>query len=392
MKTYSLSTPWLIFILMGCGLMVLGFTFALTFIAIPALLENPASGRDWFLLIIALLLITFSIYGIVEGFKGRVRMEADRISLSTARSTKELSFAEIKGYRLDDKYIYILPISKKGKPLKISRYFRDMDEIIDWLSANYPDLDSQEKERQQELILEDLSYGMTRELRQSALAKAKVVARVVNVLSVLTGLALIFVPGYVHYSAALAIALPFIILIVMRASKGLIRMEQKSNSPHPSVSWGFFAIILCMLLKYLHYQVLDYSGVWLPALGASLVLFVLLVIKNPAFEVSSRADFFGVLFIAVITFAYGFAAVLAVNCDFDEGPAQRLTAKVLDKRISGGKSTTYYLTLSPWGKLSAPEEVSVSRNEYERATLNQTVYPYLLPGKLKIPWFVVSLD
>lgn len=348
MKTYSLSTPWLIFILMGCGLMVLGFTFALTFIAIPALLENPASGRDWFLLIIALLLITFSIYGIVEGIKGQVRMEADRISLSTARSTKELTFAEIKGYRLDDKYIYILPISKKGKPLKISMYFKDTDEIIDWLSANYPDLDSQEKERQQELILEDLSYGMTRELRQSALAKAKVVARVVNVLSVLTGLALIFLPGYVHYSAALAIALPFIILIIMRASKGLIRMEQKSNSPHPSVSWGFFAIILCMLLKYLHYQVLDYSGVWLPALGTALVLFVLLVIKNPAFEVSSRADFFGVLFIAVITFAYGFAAVLAVNCDFDEGPAQRLTAKVLDKRISGGKSTTYYLTLSPW--------------------------------------------
>ena len=392
MKTYSLSTPWLIFILMGCGLMVLGFTFALTFIAIPALLENPASGTDWFLLIIALLIITFSIYGIAEGIKGRVSMEVDRISVSTARSTKELTFAEIKGYRLDDKYIYILPVSKKKKPLKITRYFKHTDEIIDWLSTNYPDLDSQEKERQQELILEDLSYGMTRELRQSALAKAKIIARVVNVLSVLTGLALIFLPDYARYSAAIAIALPFVIIIVMRASKGLIRMEQKGNSPYPSISWGFFAIILCMLLKYLHYQVLDYTGAWLPALGIALLLFVLLVLKNSAFEVSSRADFLGMLFIAVMTFAYGFATVLSVNCDFDDGPAHRYTAQVLDKRMSRGKSTTYYLTLSPWGQRAKAEEVDVSRNEYERATLNQTVYPYLLPGKLKIPWFVVSLD
>jgi len=59
-------------------------------------------------------------------------------------------------------------------------------------------------------------------------------------------------------------------------------------------------------------------------------------------------------------------------------------------RISKGKSTSYYITTTPWGRYTQPEEVRVSRSLYQGLQLGDSVNIYLQPGKLGIPWYFLD--
>jgi len=63
---------------------------------------------------------------------------------------------------------------------------------------------------------------------------------------------------------------------------------------------------------------------------------------------------------------------------------QRYKIKAL---ISSGKSTTYYLELTPWGQQKDIEEVSVSKALYNKLEQNDKVNIYYMKGQFDIPWF-----
>jgi hypothetical protein len=65
-------------------------------------------------------------------------------------------------------------------------------------------------------------------------------------------------------------------------------------------------------------------------------------------------------------------------------------AAVTGQRVSHGRSTSYYLTLSPWGPMTGAFETSVGRRLYNAVNLGDTVEVSLHSGWLHIPWYQVT--
>src|SRR5262249_36384092 len=91
------------------------------------------------------------------------------------------------------------------------------------------------------------------------------------------------------------------------------------------------------------------------------------------------------------TFAYGFGAGLEIDVLADSTKPTIYPTQVLQKRASrGSKSTTYYLTLGPWGAITGSDEISVSAARYHATQTGDTVCVYVGKGALHVPWYQVQ--
>lgn len=391
MQVFSLSKGWIYFILIFCGLVILGSAYLLFFISLPDVIHNPSSGKDWFLVVIAIVLVALMIYCINEAIKGKFVIEIDRIYLVNSTSTKELYFSEIKGYRVDDKYIYIEPIPADKKKIKITKYFKGEAKIIHWLNQNYKDLDLAEKEEKVQAILNDVEYGFTIEERQQRFKSARTTSTIINVTGIILAACITIGSAYDNYLVGLAIVAPLVFVLILRSYKGLIRLEQKKSSPYPTILWGLLAIIFGLFMRAIHDSyILNYSNAWMPSILIGLALLALLTLGNVEFKRMNLPAILGKIAMAAIMFGYGLSSILAINCVYDNSQTHRYQAEVLNKRISRGKSTSYYFILSAWGPHRSFDEISVSRALYERVEVTQHVNVYLNKGRLQIPWYMVT--
>lgn len=391
MQVFSLSKGWKYFILLFCGLVILGLAYLLFFILFPDVIKNPAAGKDWFLVVLTIIFLLLIIYCINEAIQGKFVVEHDRIYLVSSTSTRELYFSEIKGYRVDDKYLYIEPVPANKKRIKISKYFTGIDEITAWLNQNYKDLDLEEKEEKLQAILTDVEYGFSTEEREKRFKSAKTVSLIINITGIVLAACVIIGSAYEKYLVALTIAAPVISVLILRSYKGLIRIEQKKSSPYPSILWGILAVIFALFMRAVSgSEILSYSNAWKPSILIGLLLFALLTLGNIEFRRMNFLGMIGKIAMAGIMFGYGLCAILAVNCVYDNSEPHQYQAEVLNKSITRGKSTSYNFTISTWGPQKTYDDITVSSALYERIEVAQHVNVYLYKGKLQIPWFVVT--
>jgi hypothetical protein len=78
------------------------------------------------------------------------------------------------------------------------------------------------------------------------------------------------------------------------------------------------------------------------------------------------------------------------NALLDDAAPEEFEAQITDKHISTGKSTTYYLTLAPWGPRTEAEDITVTQDFYEQASVGETIPLLLYPGALEVPYLIVE--
>ncbi|MBE9602358.1 hypothetical protein [Pedobacter sp. MC2016-24] len=390
MKTFSLARGWQIFIVVTCAVLALGALVGLV-ICTKAAISNPADTGNWTFIACIFLGLFLLVYAIVEALKGKLVVHKDKFEFISAFGTRELLFIHVKGFKTDDKYLRIHPLADKGKNINISTYFGNIAELETWMSTHFQDIDIAEKAEEQERLLVNVDYGQTTAERELALVAAKRTARIINIIGVVLAVSLFIAGDYLHYTWIATAIFTVVSVLVLRYYKGLIRLDENKNSPYPSIFFGFFGSITGLLLKsLLTFHILDHSNVWAPVGLLATALLVLLVLKNKEFEQFNKQTIFMIVFCAVISFAYGYGVVTGFNCVYDSTPPSKYTSDVLEKRISGRKSTAYYLTLSPWGPVKESDEVDVSGDTYAETKIGDHVNIYLFKGKMEIPWYVVE--
>jgi hypothetical protein len=87
---------------------------------------------------------------------------------------------------------------------------------------------------------------------------------------------------------------------------------------------------------------------------------------------------------------YSYAATYGVNCVFDNSEPIAFPTKVIDKSISRGKHTTYYLKVEPWGHHHDPERISVPKDQYKETVIGQEVTVDYMSWLLGIPWYYLE--
>ena len=157
-----------------------------------------------------------------------------------------------------------------------------------------------------------------------------------------------------------------------------------NGSFSPNASWILIPIAIAMIALMVYGVIDAYKG--------KLTIYEDRIVSISTF--SNRelkyTDIKGFTSLALFLFAYSFGTVIHLNCYYDNSEAEYFTAKVLNKRISSGKTTKRYLELSTWGQQKKVDEVSVGKDFYNRTEIGDEVNIFFKKGKLEIPWFIFT--
>jgi hypothetical protein len=239
--------------------------------------------------------------------------------------------------------------------------------------------------------LQDDELGRTSSEREEKLNKARKAAQILNTGGGATALWLFLHPQPYQWAIIAGLVVPILATIALWLHSGVIRLDEKRNSAYPSLAIAVIGPAASLLLRVLlDFDILDYTPLWPQAAAVAFVAVIALLIgsRDFIFRNDSLVSLLPTILIGAAL--YGFAGTLSYNCAFDEGTATRYEAKVLDKRMSGGKTTTYYLKVTPWGPHPTSEDVTITQDYYERVEAGDSVEIYAMPGRLGVPWFMVA--
>lgn len=384
MKEYKTSKGYAILIYICAPLLIILFVFLLVKSIID---DKHAAG---FMVPISLAMIGLMIAGLIETAKGKFVIDTDRVYTVGLFPKRELMLNEIKGYRISDKYIFIEPNAEGKKKIKISTYYAEVNEVIQWLSSNYRDLDVLRGIEEKNEILRNEEFGMSEEDRSLKLQNAKKIAKLVNIVGGAVAAWAIFYPKPYQYAIFASIIVPLIAIAGLKYFKGLIHIDQKKGSAHPSVFLSvIFTAIALGLRATFDFQIFDHTNAWLPISFITLVLSLVLVVGSKEFRFKEVKNVFSVIAISMLFFFYSYGAVITLNCFYDKSYSEVYGSKVISKRISKGKSTSYYLRLAPWGPQKEEKDISVNKGLYNRVNESQIVEIIFHKGEFNIPWFEI---
>jgi hypothetical protein len=260
---------------------------------------------------------------------------------------------------------------------------RPDEKLMSWISS-LTDLDEVDRQKAEAKLLADSSLGETVQARRGRLARFKRIAQVANWLGIaILGWSWFWPKPYALAVAASAIA-PIAALALIAWSRGAIAFEKAKADMRPDLSGLFFAGMILGLRALLDVNLVLWSDAILPAGVIALAAYLI----QRSLPLGERIGGFAVNFLTVgLCLYYGWGAAIEANMLRDQGATKVFKTRVLSKRISGGRSTSYYLELAPWGPRAKADEVSTVRATYDRFKPGDPVCVYLYPGALNIRWF-----
>ena len=180
--------------------------------------------------------------------------------------------------------------------------------------------------------------------------------------------------------------IPAIAVILLATGKGLYQVEGRRQDARADLSLPFIFPGTVLALRSLwDFEFLEWMPIFKLAIVGSMVLTILVVAADRGMR-ERRWAFLAFLF---LSFFYAFGGIAQANALLDHSEGKVFEVPVLAKRISSGRSTTYYLQVGPWGPRTEPNEVSASRSLYQAVPVGQNVCVLLWKGALGAPWFVV---
>ncbi|MDX2067735.1 MAG: hypothetical protein SFV55_04870 [Haliscomenobacter sp.] len=390
MKEYKTAKGWAIFIYIAAPIMI-GFLFMpILLLLIPSWRTNETADFFWFAVPISLILIAYMIAGIADTIVSKVTLTEQSIEYKNILFSRSIQLNEIKGFRIDDKYLCIEPKTSGVKRIKISKYFGNLEDLIDFLDSKYHDLDELEAEERYQKIMENNSFGFSTSERQSQFQTARRSAKILNWVAGIIAAWTFFYPHPYLLAIIAAILCPIAAIVLLRLFNGLIHLEEKKNSPHPSVFLAFFIPSMALFLRaMLDLNVYNFEKLWwlLPLMVLPLTAVVLLGSRE--FDWRKGQSILMALVVLGITSAYGFGAILCTNCALDQSNAAEFHAQILGKDRSTGKTTTYHLSLEPLDFDYPLDEAQVDKVTYQRVAISDTVRVLFFEGRWGIPWLEV---
>ena len=384
-KEFRTSKGWSLFMYLCGPLLICLFLYTLY---LPFKEGNYSPNATWIIIPIALAMIAVMSYGIIDIYKGRFIIKEDRITSINTFSTKELLLEEIKGYTSDQYYIHITSNQESKSEIRVSQYYGNTYEIQAWLSQRFPNLDELESRQEKQSILKNNKFGETKIARAQALKTAEKKSKVINTIGSLSALWAFFHPVPYKFVMLLCIAMPIVSIVAIQHFKGLIKIDQKTESAHPSVVYALmYPSLVLMARAIFDFNILDYSMVWPWSLGLTILISSWLYFVNRSVNDNYDQDNKSILIIIPFFLAYSFSTILYTNCCYDNSETQYHQATVIKKRKN---DDDYYLYLTPWGDRQKPIKTEVSLDRYNNTEVTDQIILEIHKGRLGIPWYDFS--
>jgi hypothetical protein len=390
MQVYKIAKVWRIISYVLAPIAMIPFGVLLLITIIPDVDIN-LEVYYWFLLPLSVTMLFVIIVAFINTIIGKFVIDKNKIYTTGLFNNKQIYFNDIKGYRITEHFTFIESISYKTR-IKLSNYYENRNEIQDWLIWNYKNLNELELIQEKEEILSKQDLGWTIEERESKFLKYKRLAKILNWSGSIIAIVTILLLKTSDYVILLCIFYPIFCLLAILFSKGLLTIDERKDAVYPSVFWAFFAPTSVVFLRALMYfKVYDYENVWLLTAVIAFSFFFILIINNRGFVFNKfEKPFTIIIFSIFIVFGYSFGTVINLNCTLDDSKPMKFKTIVLDKRITKGKSTNYYLRLSPWNNQKESKEENINETDYKLIKKGDTITIDFYKGKLNIPWYEIE--
>jgi hypothetical protein len=349
---------------------------------------EASTARQAFLFFgLAALCIAVALFLIREIKISKFGIGIDRVYLVSMIYNRTLYFDQISGWRQVEQEFHILPSDKTLKKIRVTMYFKDSAEIRHFLIEHFPNLDDVEAETEHLEIVQNAEFGITEEARLRRLEQARKAARYTEWAGWALALWIFFAPRPYELSVTLGIVYPFLAVALCFLYRGLIRSDGGKKSPYPTVLTTI--IVVPMMVAYraiVDVHILSYGNGWILMIITTMILFVSYQVPTGGFSFRKKADILTFWLVLLLLMAYGYGTVTLTNAIADSSQPVVYPTVIKAKRISSGKSTTYYLELKKWGNLTEDEEVSVHRSQYDFFAVGDSIHVNLRPGVFSMPW------
>jgi hypothetical protein len=377
----ALILPVIIFVLVAwTGLILLGNTgpFAVSKIAAVVALGG-----------IALVLLRW----LVTELTYTVTLTDDAIGVSRWGWERLLAHGEIAGRRetrggRGRRLLTLVPIDPQAAPLRLASALTTDAAFEAWV-AGLRDLNAEDLEASEAGIADDPRYGATPQERLARLARARTIAKGVNMAAIGVAAWCLLAPWPYLAAIGAAAIFPVLAAVVVAASGGLVRFVRLPTEAHTGVAAVpvFCAVALALRV---HWDWDIYLVDWGPALtrggGVGLVLLTVAVIVDR----SLVRRLVGLEIAALVAVTYGIAVLVLADVHLDRSPGQDFQSRVLDSHVSRrGRSTDYFVKLAPWAPRQ-DTEISVSPALLDRLVPGAPACIRIHDGAFGIRWFTVA--
>ena len=322
--------------------------------------------------------------------KSKLILTADAIELREPFVTKHLLRSQLAGWRIiPTQYIstfVLVPRDPHANKVKFPLTFKLDGQFEAWLEPLI-NLDAQDRSESLTQLVAQLDPNLPEEQREVRLLNAYRFSKYFTWATWLASAWGWFYPRPYSLLILFLAAIPPIAIYLGLRSKGVYQYDGGRNDARPSLAVPVIlpgltlAIRAINDLSFLHWQQL-----LSPIFVVTLAMTALIAAADPKTG-KQRWSYLATLFIAV---AYGGGVTAVTDTLLDRSLPRVFQTEVLNKRISSGRSTTWYLRLAPWGPQAQPAEVSVHSSLYNSVQPGQIVCVSLYPGTLKILWFRVA--
>lgn len=375
---------------MSQGNKVVMYLFAIVFVAFGVFAAVAAARAAPPALIIGLVPMVLGVFFIREAMKLSLVVDDTSLTVTHAFSTRSVLLDEISGYRKGSKDTILLDLKSGERALTIPNSIERRSELIGWLKGKYPDIDAERAKEVTEAVLHDDRYGDTEEERAAKLAMAKKLM-IYSAVAPLLFIWVIIDPQPFRLLMLILLAIPVLAVWLTWYYKGILQVFVSNKRPYPSLIVGIIGTVFAALIAIIRvYKVYLFGGHGLLLLvGCSIVLTLLWAIACRAALEGDKNPFVvygGMLLIAGV---YAYNALLFINCSYDTNPPEKWRVGVDRKYAQHGRSTSYWLDLSPWGRYDAGKSVSVEYKFYHSVAEGDTVNVLIHPGECGIAWYEV---
>ena len=340
-------------------------------------------------IIFAASFFCLSILVLISIFRRKVVVSENDIKCVFIFSKRKMEFADIKGARVESKAIIIESLQEGIKPMVITNYvdLKNCDELRGWVQNNFKDLNTIDLENEHQQLLNNTRLGTTEDERLEKLKRAKTIAIVYNIGATVLGFAMIFFNSIL--SLYILLSLPLIGICIFYFSYGLTKfLSNLQRSIYRQIFFGISLSSFNLFLSGISFTLFELHHFWLPFLVTTFIFFLLLYTKG--INLSIGVLKLQVLTMLIVSAVYGLGTVRSVNCAFDDSSEKIFDAVILEHRVSRGKSTSYFLTLSKWGPQSTVSDFEVGKKLYYNLSVGDTVAIKLRAGLLHIRWLRVT--
>jgi hypothetical protein len=343
------------------------------------------------------VLAALSVLLIVYSWRWRLVLSGDAIELHGLFGVRRLRRAEIAGRRIlrgrSGETVWLVPSRPDGKPLRFNPGSIGADARLTAWIHELPDLDARDLRDSEAAVAGDPELGATREERLAQLKSARRNAQAVSFAAIALAVWLYTFPVPYRWLSLAVAVVPWAAFALAARSRGLYRLDTRRNDVRPTLIAAVIAPALALFARALFdIGLLDWPAglAWAGALAG---LFAwsgwrctLPLAGHPGREAAVGAPALLWLLFGAL---YGLGAILLGDALLDRTPGQTFSVPVLGQRVSHGKSTSYHLTLAPWGSHPGASEVTVDHSTYQQAQREHRVCVHQGEGALHVPWYVV---